>query len=213
MYSTVVKQLERGLRVSDYILYVDTVTAGRFREETDLDLYVRNGTHKAHVLYVKIFDGRRPWYKPWIELFGIDRNITINSASIPYIDSAFERRLLTTFSSALSAGENIFVDYHNDVETKKQLAAGFPAVVTRLGSKLHSLGFTWFKDWYFPEGYMEGEQKLQAEKPLDGGSRNRHLREIRASVETFLDSARGDTRRDQYYQRAVKRAQVFIDKR
>lgn len=213
MHNTGIEQLKKGLRVADYVLYVDTVTPGRFREENDLDLYIKNGTDKAHILYTKIFSGRKPYYKPWIELFGIDKNVSINRTSIPYINSMFEQTLLTIFASALGAGENIFVDYHNDAETKKQLTAGFPAVVTRLGSKLYRLGFTWFKDWYFPEGYMEGEQKLQAEKPLDSDSRDRHLHKMRSSVISFLDSARGSTRRDPYYERAVHRAEVLITKR
>ncbi len=211
MHYAVIDQLNRGIHIADFELYTHAVTPGRFREENDLDLYVRNGTSEAHMLFAKVFRGRKPWYKPWFELFGIDATVALNSTAVPYFDSLLEQSLLTVFASALDPGENIFVDYHNDTETKNQLTAGFPAVLTRLGSKLYERGFTWFKDWYFPEGYMEGEQKLQAEKPLNGDSRNRHLRRIRSAVESFLDSAPDGTRRELYYERALKRAEVLIN--
>jgi hypothetical protein len=65
--------------------------------------------------------------------------------------------------------------------------SGFPPPVTRLGFILFRLGFTWFKDWYFPEGLMEGGQKLQGEKPADNEAMIRHLKEIRQEVKIFLE--------------------------
>jgi len=45
-------------------------------------------------------------------------------------------------------------------------------------------GFRWFKDWYFPEGGLEGGQKLQANKPMD----ERHNCErIDATVKELTD--------------------------
>jgi hypothetical protein len=211
MRDAVLAQLEKGVHASDYEVYIHAVTPGRFREENDMDLYVRNGTAETHLLYVKVFHGRKPWYRPWLELFGISAEVTLNRTTVRYFESALEHTLLATFASALDDGENVFVDYHNDIETKRQLTAGLPAVLTRLGNKLYRLGFTWFKDWYYPEGYMEGEQKLQAEKPLDSDSRNRQLREIRSSVGSFLDSVGGCAQCDPYVEHAVHTAKAFID--
>ncbi|MHA1209321.1 MAG: DUF1122 family protein [Candidatus Freyarchaeota archaeon] len=46
-----------------------------------------------------------------------------------------------------------------------------------LGYKLFQLGFTWFKDWYFAEGFWEGGVKLQGEKTNEQ-NRNRQLEKI-----------------------------------
>jgi hypothetical protein len=213
MQGVIIEKLMSGIHISEYTVYVHGVTRGRFTEESDFDIFLSNGQLEAHALYAKIFKGRKPWYRPWIELFGIETHIALNHKAVPYLNSALEDTVLTTVTSALDAGEHLFVDYHNDSETRTQLAAGLPAVLTRLGNKLYRLGFTWFKDWYFPEGYMEGEQKLQAEKPLDDDSRNRHLREIRSAVESFLDSSRSYARSDPHYERIVRRAEELVDKR
>lgn len=206
-------QIRNGLTLAAYRLSVKQVTQGRFKEEEDLDMYVSNDGHETHLLYAKVFTGRRPHYRPWIELFGINKSITLGDDTVQYLGSKLEHAVLSAFAATLTAGENMFVDYQRDNETKKQLADGFPVVTSRLGTILFELGFTWFKDWYFPEGYMEGDQKLQAEKPLDGDSRNRYLKEICASVESFLDSARNHAHGDTYYVRAVQRAQAIAHAR
>jgi hypothetical protein len=69
-------------------------------------------------------------------------------------------------------------------------------------------GFTWFKNWYFAEGFMEGSPKIQGEKPLDENHRMRLLQEVCGEVEDFLktvgNSVQSKTR--DYYTRAVERA-------
>jgi len=81
MHYAVIDQLNRGIHITDFELYTHAVTPGRFREENDLDVYVRNGTSEAHMLFAKVFRGRKPWYKPWFELFGIDATVTLNSTA------------------------------------------------------------------------------------------------------------------------------------
>jgi hypothetical protein len=50
-------------------------------------------------------------------------------------------------------------------------------------------GFTWFKDWYFPEGFMEGDQKLQAEKPIDEHASQRHRARWVREINVFIERA------------------------
>ncbi len=186
MVRDIVKNLERGVVLTNYTIYTNTATKGRFHEEIDLDVYLNTNGDKAHFLYLKVFGGRRPYYRPWIELYGIDRRIHVGKSDVDYFDSPLEKCLLQYLAKYIGPGENIFVDYHKDTETRKQLEKDIPAEASRLGFVLYRLGFTWFKDWYFPEGFMEGEQKLQAEMPLNESEKNRQLKNIYRSVKNFL---------------------------
>lgn len=206
-------KIKKGISVAGHCLFVKQITPGRFKEEEDLDMYISNNRHEMHLLYAKVFTGRKPHYRPWIELFGINSSVMLGDDTIEYFGSELERTLLSAFASALGAGESMFVDYQQDNETQKQLADGVPVATSRLGNILFELGFTWFKDWYFPEGYMEGDQKLQGEKPLNSDSRNRYFKEICASVESFLDSARTHAHQDTHYLRAVQRAHALVHPR
>lgn len=67
----------------------------------------------------------------------------------------------------LPAGGKLFVTYIRDNETREMLYKGFSPPDTPLGFSLLKAGFTWFKDWYYPEGGNEGSPKLQANKPLN----------------------------------------------
>jgi hypothetical protein len=186
MVRDIVKNLERGVVLNDHTVYINTAVKGRFQEELDLDVYLKKNSDEAHLLYLKIFDGRRPYYRPWVELYGIDGRIHVGNSDIDYFNSPLEKSFLQYLAKHIGPGENLFVDYHKDTETRKQLEKDIPAAVSRLGFMLYRLGFTWFKDWYFPEGFMEGEQKLQAEKPLNELEKNRQLKKIHESVMSSL---------------------------
>lgn len=69
---------------------------------------------------------------------------------------------------------------------------GLPTVTTRLGFELFKRDFTWFKDWYFPEGFREGSEKLQAEKPIDEEHRLFHLENIEKELEELMSRGPGD---------------------
>ncbi len=47
-------------------------------------------------------------------------------------------------------------------------------------------GCTWFKDWYFAEGFWEGDVKLQGNKPLNEENRRKDLLETRKKLAEFL---------------------------
>jgi hypothetical protein len=210
MELTALTRIKKGFSVARHRFFAKQITPGRFKEEEDLDMHISIDDHETHLLYAKVFTGRKPHYRPWIELFGINTRVILGNETVEYIGSELERALLATFASALTAGENMFVDYQQDIETKRQLADGLPVVTSRLGTILFELGFTWFKDWYFPEGYMEGDQKLQAERPLDSASRSRYVKEICASVASFLDSAQNHAHDEIHYVRALQRAQALV---
>ncbi|MEM0068061.1 MAG: DUF1122 family protein [Saccharolobus sp.] len=114
----------------------------------------------------------RGYYTPWLE---IDYYPILRKEGL-------EINLFRLIYNFLEAGSKLFVTYIRDDETRKMLYYNFHPVETPLGLALLSSGFTWFKDWYFPEGGNEGFPKLQSNKPLDITEAIRQLREIQKEV-------------------------------
>ena len=128
--------------------YLHKVEVGRFVEEENITL-AKDG---KRLMYIKAFYGRKPYWKEWVELFHIDPS---------FFGSNFEDKLYQITSKYF---RRVFVEYYEDKQTLEELKSGKPAEETRLGSKLKALGYKYFRDWYYPEGWMEGGYKLQAER-------------------------------------------------
>ncbi|MFN4012882.1 MAG: DUF1122 family protein [Aquificaceae bacterium] len=128
--------------------YLYKMEVGRFIEEENITL-VKDG---KKIMYIKAFYGRKPYWKEWVELFHIDPT---------FFGSYLEDKLYEVISRYF---RRVFVEYYEDKITLKELKWGKPPEETRLGSKLKALGYSYFRDWYYPEGWMEGGYKLQAER-------------------------------------------------
>lgn len=183
-----------------------TATPGRFPEEERLAIYLTAAEDTARVLDATVYHGWK-WYGPWAELTRIAARIDVGERDIAYYGSPIEDRILSLFADAIEPPGHLFVSYDGDGETARALNGGVPPPATRLGFKLFQRGFTWFKDWYYPEGWMEGGQKVQAEKPMDERYRRRHHRAIRRDIETFLEATRSD---DEHVGAARERAQPVL---
>lgn len=83
--------------------------------------------------------------------------------------------------------------------------------ISRLGFELFKNGFTWFKDWYFPEGYLEGGRKLQGEKPLNDKAKLAQLKRIQQEVREFLRNLKGYGQ-NEYIARWLERAKKILMK-
>lgn len=149
------------------------------------------------------------FYRAWTEFFGIRERLTIGGEMFLYFGSMVEWEILRLFSQGLGPGESIFVEYLGDMETEEVLRRGAPAPVSRLGYILFNLGFTWFKDWYFAEGFREGEVKLQGEKPLNREIKSRHLREIYRHARAFMERFSG-LRREPAVSQALRKGKVIM---
>lgn len=206
----VIESLEKGLLTGDFTIFAKRVSRGRFPEEINLEINIKRGQSETYLMQVKIFKGLRPSYKPWAELFGIKAVVDLAGKSFPYFGSNVEEHLLSLFSDPIEPGGKIFVEYYRDDETARGLNSGFPPPVTRLGYKLFERSFTWFKDWYFPEGFREGGQKLQGEKPLDARARKRQLDTIRMETQTFIKKQTETDRLEDYESRALERAKKVL---
>jgi len=197
--------LRKGVPMGGFTLYASKVSRGRFCEERNIDVRISKGGHDCHLLFAKVFFGRPPEYGPWAELFGMNADIRLGRSRIKYFGSKVELGVLALFSRYMGPGQ-LFVEYNDDEETKDGLRRGFPAPVTRLGSILLSLGYTWFKDWYFPEGYMEGGMKLQGEKCAGARVRRAKMLKIGQDATEFLHGLSPGGGRDALARRAVSRA-------
>lgn len=212
MLHDAVHQLVAGIAVKDRTLYAREVATGRFADEVDVAIALKSGDDEAALLVAKVFYGRKPHYRPWVEWFGIRNAVRLGGERIVFCQSAAEAGLLTHFSAHLGPGEDLFVEYHYDPETAQALQYDVPPPATRLGFQLFQLGYTWFKDWYFPEGLLEGGQKLQAEKPLDGQTAQRHYREISRDVSRFIETAVGDAGQNEVLGQALRRAREILER-
>jgi hypothetical protein len=149
-------------------------TGGRFREEVLLE--VLKGDRP--LLKVLLFPGRS-YYRGWLEVFDISPAVDRE----PFFGSELEDRILGILCKRT---DRIFVEYVGDRETVRDLSLGVPPPLSRLGFLIARRGFTWFKDWYFPEGLREGNPKIQAERPADPRRRDRHLELLRRDLGRFL---------------------------
>lgn len=170
-------ELQKGIRADGSTIYAVLTGPGRFAVEEDIKVFLKTPEGESRLLLLKLYHGRGAHYLPWAEVFAIDEG---------FYGSQAEGRLLELLAGHLGPGSALYVEYEGDKETREGLVGGVPPAATRLGFMLYRLGFTWFKDWYFPEGAMEGGRKLQGEKPLHGEARMRHLLSIRKELAAFV---------------------------
>ena len=126
-----------------------------------------------HTLTILAFQGRPPHYRPWIEF------TNINPRQYPQIEDT----ILDIIAQNTPPATPLYIEYLWDKTTLKELETGTHPALTRLGAKLLIRGYTWFKDWYYPEGWLEGTQKLQAEKPQTPQQAKQHLKTIKQHAE------------------------------
>ena len=161
--------LKEGVRAGD-IFVIGKEGKGRFEEERIVQVFREGG---KHLLSLLIFPGRGH-YRGWVEVF---------SVSPEFFGSDLEGVFLDLLSNLT---DRLFVEYVEDRETVRELSAGVPPQLSRIGFELAKRGFSWQRDWYYPEGLREGNPKIQAERPEDPSRRLKHLEELRRDLETFL---------------------------
>jgi hypothetical protein len=180
-----IKKLKEGFKIENYEIKAERVLKGRFKEERNLSLTLRYDKNMLNLLKMKVFLGRPPFYKPWVEIFNIQSKIEMGNHYLEYYESKIEMAILEFLSEYLEHGDKLFVEYTNDEKTLKELRLGVPPVLTRLGFKLFNLGFIWLKDWYYPEGFMEGGPKIEAEKLELNIEINKQLNSILKDIANF----------------------------
>jgi len=206
----IVGELVNGLSLEPAKVYACRVRRGRFAEEVALDICLEAGGEVDRLCFVKVFYGRG-FYRRWVEVFNVMSSARAGGFSVRFYESEVEDWILDAASRWLGPGEVLYVEYVGDDETRKQLERGYPVPASRLGFKMLVRGFTWFKDWYYPEGFMEGNPKIQGVKPLNEEHRRRNLEEIRAEVESFIASVESRRPIDEVEEKAYMRAKKVLE--
>jgi len=200
--------LLRGLRIGNYVLRSSRSSVGRFIEERNYVIVLTYEGEDYELMNLKVFYGREPYYRPWIEVFNIRNTLTVGGRSINYFDSEIEDSVLDILAKAIKPGERLFIEYYNDYETSKALELGIPIPLSRLGYKLFLRGFRWFKDWYYPEGFVEGNPKIQAEKPINKDHEVKLLRDLREQVNSFMKTV--VVQNDEIVKKCLERARIIL---
>nr|4ZSZ_A Chain A, Uncharacterized Fusion Protein [synthetic construct]4ZSZ_B Chain B, Uncharacterized Fusion Protein [synthetic construct] len=173
-YEELLKTLENGINSEEGEIRLVRKSQGRFKEEFNFDLSLGS----KPLLTLKVFLGRKPYWQPWVEVFGVNPNLRN-----VFFGSEAERKLYEFLSEHFG---RIFVEYFEDKETTYELQKGVPPALSRLGFELLKLGYTYFRDWFIPEGLMEGGHKIQAEKPKTAEAKARHLANLKKEFEEFI---------------------------
>ena len=179
-----------GKYLNGYGLIIKNRSPGRVPEETNFELFLIAADEivsNAPVVRGKYFAGRGKFYRPWLEIY---YGSPISFGSIHSLDLSKEKldeQLFAYLSQLLPPGSHMMVAYSNHPETRKGLDLGVPPPATALGYLLWASGFTWFKNWYYSEGFWEGDVKLQGNIPLNADHRKRNLSEIYTELTLFVE--------------------------
>jgi len=203
--------LENGVSIDNFTFYRLHLLSGRSFREQRTTLILKDTHQRINIADVIFFSGIEPWYHPWIELtYPYDLDKEIEGKRFVYFNSSIEKKILELFCKCLPPAGKLFVSYETDDETRKGLMMNIPPVITRLGYLLFIDGCTWFKDWYFPEGGLEGGQKLQGEKPFNKSDKKRHFKQIRHDVLKFYMTDIDDGSLSLYEKKAVERSKMIL---
>ncbi|MEM2934698.1 MAG: DUF1122 family protein [Methanocellales archaeon] len=181
-----------GRKIGEYFLYLGEVKKGRFPEESKFTLFLRdreNQISREAVATGRFFLGRE-LIKPWMEI-NYREKVKIKENTIELSKTGLNIALFQILSELIPPGGHMMVKYLDHLTTAKALSIGIPPIATPIGYLLWKSGFRWFKDWYFPEGGMEGEPKLQANKPLNSEIERTRINEIAIELKEFLDKKVG----------------------
>jgi len=196
--------------LNSYVLHVDNLSRGRFIEETNFELYLKvidRESSENPTVKGKYFSGRGEFYKPWLEIYYYNRVKFKSSKIVDLSEKGLDEKLFKHLSDLLPPDAHIMVIYLNHEETRKGLEQGVPAPATPIGYLLWKSGCTWFKDWYFAEGFWEGDVKLQGNKPLNEENRRKDLLETRKELTDFLKKEKG---KEKLFLDARKRAEEML---
>jgi hypothetical protein len=175
-----------GVNLGDLKTVLLNVGPGRASGERRFALALedeKGATLDPPVIEGLYFEGFGRWYRPWLE---VRYNRELSTLDLG--GSGEEEALFKLLCSILPPGSHIMVPYRTHRISAMALMFGVPPAASPLGYLMYVGGCRWYKDWYFAEGFMEGEEKLQATKPLDDARRRAKTVAIRDELRDYLSS-------------------------
>lgn len=172
--------------MGDYTIHVSEPQPTRLWGAWRFALYLKDasGNISTPIIQGRYFEGRGKWIRPWLE---VDYRPSADFDGLKVdLSGGLDLELFRALSSLLPPGGSFMVKYEDHSVTARALALNVPPPATPLGHLLWNAGFRWFKDWYFPEGWMEGGQKLQGNKPLNEEHATKRAEETAGELRSFL---------------------------
>ncbi len=183
--------------INGYMTELANMRRFRLPEERYFELYLKatdgRKTYRPAIRAI-YFSGRGKSPRTWMEVsYDPKVKFTDESGGVVEIDisgTEIEQRIFCLLSGTIAAGGRLMIEYSvtDHPETVRALEMGAPPILTKLGYLLWKTGFTSFKNWYFAEGWMEGNTKLQGEKPLNREIRRRQIKKLAQEVRDFFES-------------------------
>ncbi len=206
-----------GREVGEFVLETRDFRRGRTDRETYFNLFLRHSGRASSKPVVQglFFMGRGDYIKPWME-FRYDPLVSFPGESpFDLEEMGLTDSVFSLLGSLIPAGGSLMViygaeDHPFSRETESGLKRKFPPPATPMGYRLWKAGFRWFKDWYFPEGWLEGAMKLQATRPLDEGIRALRESQARKELEAFVLEMRRRAVLDREAASALLRAEEIL---
>jgi len=187
-----------GMELDGYSLEPRNFKKGRTDRESYFNLFlVSDGILSlGPIVQGLFFVGRGDYIKAWIEFRYNPRAEFPDGTAVDLEEKGLTHELFSLLGGMIPPGGSMMVIYGAEAHplssnTEKGLKRAFPPASTPLGYYLWSVGLRWFKDWYFPEGWMEGGMKLQATRPLDEDIRAQREAKAREELSIFVDKLRG----------------------
>ncbi len=181
-----------GKELNGYSYLVKTFE-GRSGSEIRFNLFLADGddVSRKPVVYGRYFAGEG-YYRPWLEIH-YNETVNFGSRKLSLMESGLDEEMFKQLSDLLPSASHIMVFYSNYPETEKALNLDVPPPATYIGYLLFIAGCAWFKDWYFPEGFMEGGVKLQGNKSLDQEHRKKALNKLKSELTDFLNKDKDES--------------------
>jgi hypothetical protein len=210
------EEMLQGRRLDGYSLVVTDFKKGRTERETYFNAFLSRDGDLSLVPVIQglFFVGRGDYIKAWIEFRYAPRVEFPEGVFVDLEELGLSGELFSILSEMIPPGGSMMVIYGAEPHplstyTEKGLKRSFPPATTPLGYYLWKNGFRWYKDWYFPEGWMEGAMKLQATRPLDEDIRLQREAKARKELERFVADLR-DRQLQAFEEEALSRAEEIL---
>jgi len=185
-------------KLDGYTLELRDFKKGRTERETYFNIFLgkEGELSQGPVIQGLFFIGRGDYIKAWLEFRYDPVAVFPDGEAVDMEEKDLTDTLFSYLGDMIPPGGSMMVIYGAEphplsTNTEKGLKRSFPPAATPLGYYLWKNDFRWFKDWYFPEGWMEGGMKLQATHPLDEAVRAEREATAASELEGFVERLRG----------------------
>ncbi|MDQ7030169.1 MAG: DUF1122 family protein [Ardenticatenia bacterium] len=173
----------------------------------ELTLEDAHGRQAREPLFVGLFSAGRPadHIAGWVDGTLYDRISWAPQEEHVTVAEEVLHRVSALLGRLVPPGGRLWLAYETferpgplHTRTERELTQGVPPAITPVGVLLVAAGcWAGIRDWYIPEGGMEGPRKLQGNKPLNTAHAETRRRQLLKDVETFLQRGLpdGDVRR------------------